>query len=744
MTQNEINLVNAAKGGDSRAFEELYVNYYNKVFALARMTLKNESDAEDILQQAFINAWRNLGSLTNPAAFNTWLQKITLNLCHSLLRRKNIAILLDAESDISDFSDIESDELLPAVYAERDDLRYRLGKIIEGLSDVQKQTITLYYFSELNVEEIAYIMDCSAGTVKTRLFLARKAIRAEVEEQERISGQKFYGVTGIAMLGLGQLLARQIGAQTLSPAASAGILQNISHAIAQGAINPTQAVAATSVGGVAAKTGVSLAKKLIAGVVAAAVVTGGGIAVWQLTSKKEVIEDPVVQRSPKPSAENATIVGIWDIDSVMLGEQVIFQNGEYADALFEEPDLPEGTEWAQLGTSILTYAKWVFNEDGTFRIELPQMYIDGIRSDRRVYEEIMPGLSGTWREVEHNVYRLLINDSDGAESTLITLSGNRLVAVVNVEWWPEDWAFTFKPSTFEPQKRIVSIAAGDTSAVWVYEDGTVGSTVPGDNSDSQDYLYWSDIIQIAAEYIDVIGLRRDGTVMLYRHSGLSDDEKQAIEEWSDVIQVVITESLAAALGRDGTVVSVGRFNDNSDVSEWKDIVQIYAASERVVGLRADGTVVTTSLYQDVSGLTDIEHVIETGYYGPTLGLRSDGRVIMSYEYDTKVDTSSWGDISQIAAIRAGERGGVVGLKEDGTVVYTDNLEEHEDVQSWTDIVEIDCGQHSIVGLTSDGTIVTNVRWSSSSDSAVIAGDYYRFLWYGSLGEIFSLLLKDVQ
>ena len=105
------------------------------------MTVKNESDAEDILQQAFINAWQSFDRLSDPAAFNTWIQKITLNLCYSLLRKKNIAILLDTENEPLDFEDDGSEDFLPAVYAEREDLRVRLGKIIDGLSEVQRQSI---------------------------------------------------------------------------------------------------------------------------------------------------------------------------------------------------------------------------------------------------------------------------------------------------------------------------------------------------------------------------------------------------------------------------------------------------------------------------------------------------------------------------------------------------------------------------------------------------------------------------
>jgi len=188
-----------------------------------------------MLQQTFILAWRNIQNLINPAGFNTWLQKITLNQCYNLLRKKNIAILIDAESDMDDFLEVEeSDELLPAVYAERDDLRFRLGKIIDGLSEVQKQTIVLFYFNEQKVEEIADIMECSVGTVKTRLFLARKAIRSEVEEEERKSGEKFYGIVGIPMLALSGLIVQQISYQVPYAEIHATALAALREAILQG------------------------------------------------------------------------------------------------------------------------------------------------------------------------------------------------------------------------------------------------------------------------------------------------------------------------------------------------------------------------------------------------------------------------------------------------------------------------------------------------------------------------------
>ena len=242
-----ITLVRSAQGGDSASFAELYNLYYQKVFAFIRTIVRNSADAEDILQLTFLNAWRNLDQLSDPAAFNTWIQVIARNLSTSHLRKKNFVLLLDAEKDDAP-ADIEDTELLlPEVYAEQEDLSRRLRKIIDSLSDVQRQTVMLFYFDQLSVEEIAQVMECSTGTVKSRLFLARKrkTIRTEIEEQERKSGQKFYGIAGIPMLGLSEIFARQAEAFSLPSSTAGSILERISSTIAQEATSAAQSAAAT-------------------------------------------------------------------------------------------------------------------------------------------------------------------------------------------------------------------------------------------------------------------------------------------------------------------------------------------------------------------------------------------------------------------------------------------------------------------------------------------------------------------
>ena len=232
MMEHQIQLVVAAQNGDVKSFEQLYAIYHEKVYGFARMILKNERDAEDVLQETFIAAWQKLNTLDSPPTFSVWIQIIAKNLCNMQLRRKNMVILLDAEQDIENFDTQESAEMLPAVYAERADLRERLGRIIDGLSEVQRQTVTLYYFNELSVDEISQVMECSPGTVKSRLFLARNTVKTEIEEQERKTGQKFYGIAGIPLLPFGKLIQSHMESLSINQSAASASLSAITNSIA--------------------------------------------------------------------------------------------------------------------------------------------------------------------------------------------------------------------------------------------------------------------------------------------------------------------------------------------------------------------------------------------------------------------------------------------------------------------------------------------------------------------------------
>lgn len=277
INEQEIMLVRAVQNKDQKSFEELYTKYYKKIYAIAFATTKNVSDAEDILQITFSKVWQSISSLDDPSAFNTWVQKIAINESKTLLNKRKPSVSIDDEEDDSHVTELESDLMLPEAYAEKEDLSARLRQIIYELSDVQRQTITLYYFDNLTIFEIAQIMDCTEGTVKSRLYLARKAIRTEIEDQERKTGTKFFGIVGIPVLPFAKIFVGQVEQSLISESTAAVIYANINSAVLTSASTAasTASETAKAVAATAAKKGISSTAKAIIGVISGAVLIGG-------------------------------------------------------------------------------------------------------------------------------------------------------------------------------------------------------------------------------------------------------------------------------------------------------------------------------------------------------------------------------------------------------------------------------------------------------------------------------------
>lgn len=255
----EDNLVIQAKNGDSNAINFLLDNNKSYIYAIAFAVLKNHEDAEDATQKTMITVWQNIGTLENPEAFKSWLYHIahtrSLNVLQS---KKNNRFILDEDiSDLPHLEDMENDFMLPQAYAERDDLRERLNRIINGLSAVQRETIVLYYFNDRSVSEIAEIMDCYENTVKSRLYLARNSIKTEIEEQERKSGEKFYGIA-VGVLPVGYFIAEHVK-HSLPSYESLGRLVASAQQAGQQAV--AEAVHSSTVSGQASSVAVKTAAK---------------------------------------------------------------------------------------------------------------------------------------------------------------------------------------------------------------------------------------------------------------------------------------------------------------------------------------------------------------------------------------------------------------------------------------------------------------------------------------------------
>lgn len=184
-------LVLDAKEGDPKAFEQLYIQYKDKVYALALATTKSASEAEEATRLTFIQVFRQVGSLQDTNAFDIWLRYIALNESNALRQSNNR--YLD-ENEVSDphAERIEDDFLMPQDYIERDDLSYRMRMIIDGLPRIRRQTLILSLYDKLSPAEIAKITGGSEDEVISRLRCSKGHIKSELEAREHETGEHFY------------------------------------------------------------------------------------------------------------------------------------------------------------------------------------------------------------------------------------------------------------------------------------------------------------------------------------------------------------------------------------------------------------------------------------------------------------------------------------------------------------------------------------------------------------------------
>jgi RNA polymerase sigma factor (sigma-70 family) len=171
-------LVYRAKTGDARAQEALYQQSYKRVYYLALRLVKNNDDAEDAAQETFIAAFSALPRLQNDNAFEGWLFQIAVNKCRNkLIRTKQTEKLPD---DYTEYIADPDRKLLPEAVIEEVENSRLILEIIDSLPHTQRECVLLYYYSEMSIKQIAEALNCSAGTVKSRLNYARRKIKESI------------------------------------------------------------------------------------------------------------------------------------------------------------------------------------------------------------------------------------------------------------------------------------------------------------------------------------------------------------------------------------------------------------------------------------------------------------------------------------------------------------------------------------------------------------------------------------
>ena len=186
MTEQE--LVRAAAGGDTEAFERLVETYENKIYTLALRMSGSPDDAGDIAQEAFLAAWRGLPAFRGEAGFATWLYRLASNATIDYLRRQRKQrgeLSLDDEELGLDAVDAGPG---PQDAAEGEEVRSAVAAGLGALSEGHRQVLVLRELQGLSYEEIAAVLAVDLGTVKSRISRARSALRKILLESGNLSG----------------------------------------------------------------------------------------------------------------------------------------------------------------------------------------------------------------------------------------------------------------------------------------------------------------------------------------------------------------------------------------------------------------------------------------------------------------------------------------------------------------------------------------------------------------------------
>lgn len=189
---NISHLVEKIKKGDNKSFEKLYKLTEREVWFTCISFLKNETTAQDIMQETYITAFLKIQSLEKSSQIRSWLNRIAVNKCKNYLKGKG-EIQLDDEIFENQAIVDESISIPEEYISDKAKREIILSIMQEVLSDVQYQTVIMHYFNEMTVDEIAEVFECSRGTVLSRLNYSRAKMKTAIEDYENKSGDRLHG-----------------------------------------------------------------------------------------------------------------------------------------------------------------------------------------------------------------------------------------------------------------------------------------------------------------------------------------------------------------------------------------------------------------------------------------------------------------------------------------------------------------------------------------------------------------------
>jgi len=182
-TGEDNELIPRVRQGDLGAFEALYDKYKGQVYRTALAIARDRGAAEDILQECFVRVYAHIDKIDVSRPLSPWIHRIAVNLSYNWVTKRKRWVLSLGEVIDQFVGDRHSS---PEHVLEREELRRVVQEAIHSLSFAQRVVIVLFYLNGFSLEEIAYILDCPVGTVKSRLYYGRQNLRHKLGADKRL------------------------------------------------------------------------------------------------------------------------------------------------------------------------------------------------------------------------------------------------------------------------------------------------------------------------------------------------------------------------------------------------------------------------------------------------------------------------------------------------------------------------------------------------------------------------------
>lgn len=181
MEENDLELVEQTRAGDPDAFREIVERHSRNLFKTAFRLTRNEAHADDVVQETFLRAYRNLHRFDGRSQLGTWLYRITVNCAMDLMRRESRRTAREASEDKVELATLEAQEPQPDRLAQSGELGRAVNRVLEGLSPTERTAFVLRHFEGYTSVEIGRMLGIRAGATRNAVFRAVKKLRSALE-----------------------------------------------------------------------------------------------------------------------------------------------------------------------------------------------------------------------------------------------------------------------------------------------------------------------------------------------------------------------------------------------------------------------------------------------------------------------------------------------------------------------------------------------------------------------------------